>query len=183
MAFGMVIGAIAGAVVGGAVQGATAIKTTQEKIKAYKQAAQQIRDATEKYSGENAYNEMVRRGQDYMTQDMSSMSNEMAKNTYEPTNPGAVSSAQANALNAADKASNVVNATGLNSFGTGMSDAASSMAAKYNAATTQAQQAMNQADINYNVANQAVQEGLGAAGNIAQTYNQLRRTKNGREID
>lgn len=183
MAFGLVIGAVAGAAIGGAVQGVTAFVTTKEKAGAYRQAAQQVRDATEKYSGKNAYDSMVNKGQDYMTQDMASMGTEMAANTYQPTNPGAGASAQANALNAADRSANVVNATGLNALQSGMSDANAANQAKYNAATTQAQQLMNQADINFNVANQAVQEGLGAAGNIAQTANSLRRTKNGREID
>jgi len=181
--FGLVIGAVAGAVVGGAVQGVTAFVTTKEKAGAYRQAAQQVREATEKYSGKNAYDSMVNKGQDYMGKDMASMGTEMAANVYQPTNPGAGATAQANALNAADRAANVVNETGLNALQSGMSDANAANQAKYNAATTQAQQLMNQADIRYGVANQAVQEGMNALGSTANTINSLRTTKNGREID
>ena len=62
-----------------------------------------------------------------------------------------------------------------------MVDANAENQAKYNANTVEAQQAMKQADIDYGVANQTAQEALNTAGNAAQTWNQLRRTQNGRE--
>lgn len=181
--FGAVIAAIAGAVIGGVVNGVVASNATNEKVDAYKKAAKDVREAANKYSGESGYRTMVNQGQNYMGQDARSMANEMAAATYQPTNPGASTSAQANALNAANKASNATNEAGLGGFSTGMSDAAASNAAKFNAATVQAQQLMNQADINYNVANQTAQTALQGLGDTAQTINSIRRTNNGRKID
>lgn len=40
---------------------------------------------------------------------------------------------------------------------------------------------LKQADIEYNVANQATKEGLGAASDIAKTANSIRKTNNGRQ--
>lgn len=178
--FGMVIAAIAGAVIGGAVNGVVAAKSTNDKVSAYRKAAEDVKEAANKYSGENAYKTMVNQGQNYMGQDARSMANEMASATYQPTNPGAGATAQANALNASNKASNATNDAGLGGFSTGMSDAAASNAAKFNAATVQAQQLMNQADINYNVANQTAQTAMQGLGDTAQTVNSIRRTNNGR---
>lgn len=179
----MVIAAIAGAVIGGAVNGVVAAKSTNDKVSAYRKAAEDVKSAANKYSGENAYKTMVNQGQNYMGQDARSMANEMAAATYQPTNPGAGATAQANALNASNKASNATNEAGLGGFSTGMSDAAASNAAKFNAATVQAQQLMNQADLNYNVANQTAQTAMQGLGDTAQTINSIRRTNNGREID
>ena len=61
-----------------------------------------------------------------------------------------------------------------------MNYSANRNAALYGAKTTQAQQLAKQADIDYKVANQATQEGLGAASDIAKTANSIRRTNNGR---
>ena len=180
--FGMVIAAIAGAVIGGAVNGVVAAKTTDEKVNAYKQAAKDVKAAADKYSGENAYKSMVNQGQRYMANDAASMANEMAAATYQPENPGVTGTAQANALDAANRAANATNEAALGGFSTGISDAAASNAAKYNAATAQAQQLMNQADINYNVANQAAQTAMQGIGDAANTFNSLRRTKNGRNV-
>lgn len=179
----MIIAAVAGAVIGGAVNGVVAAKSTNDKVSAYRKAAEDVKTAANKYSGENAYKSMVNQGQNYMGQDARSMANEMAAATYQPTNPGAGATAQANALNASNKASNATNEAGLGGFSTGMSDAAASNAAKFNAATVQAQQLMNQADINYNVANQTAQTAMQGLGDTAQTINSIRRTNNGREID
>lgn len=178
--FGMVIAAIAGAVIGGAVNGVVAAKSTEEKVNAYKQAAKDVKSAANKYSGENAYKSMVNQGQNYMGQDARSMANEMAAASYQPTGPGVTGTAQANALGAVNRAANATNEAALGGFSTGMSDAAASNAAKYNAATVQAQQLMNQADINYNVANQAAQGIMQGIGDTANTFNSLRRTNNGR---
>ena len=63
-----------------------------------------------------------------------------------------------------------------------MSDANAANQAKFNAETVKAQQLMNQADINYNVANQTAQTAMQGLGDTAQTINSLRRTKNGRNV-
>lgn len=176
----MIIAAVAGAVIGGAVNGVVAAKSTNDKVSAYRKAAEDVKAAANKYSGENAYKSMVNQGQNYMGQDARSMANEMAAATYQPTNPGVGASAQANALNVSNRASNATNEAGLGGFSTGMSDAAASNAAKFNAATVQAQQLMNQADIRYGVANQTAQTAMQGLGDTAQTINAIRSTKNGR---
>lgn len=180
--FSMIIAAVAGAVIGGAVNGAVAYKTTQDKSKAYSKAAEDVKAAAEKYSGTNAYNSMVNQGQKYMTNDAASMASEMAANIYQPENPGSVGTAQGNALAAGNKAGNAINEAALGGFESGMSDANAANQAKFNAETVKAQQLMNQADINYNVANQTAQTAMQGLGDTAQTINSLRRTKNGRNV-
>lgn len=180
--FGAIIGAIAGAVVGGVVRGVTAAETNKRKISAYKDAAKQVREATDKYSGKNAYQYMKNQGMDYASTYGQAVGNEVLGQSLSgaegpgTTNAGAMQSAAPMAT----AASNVANKAANDAFNQGMQMAKNEMNAKYNAETTQAQQLMKQADIDYGVANQAAQEALNTAGNLANTYSQLRRTNNGR---
>lgn len=176
-----IIAAVGGAVIGGAVRGVVASETNKKKIEAYQNAAKQVKEAADKYSGEAGFQRMIDRANMYASEDAQSMGNEMAAATYAPTNPGAVEGKNAAAYNAAGEAGNAVNNTAMNSYNQGMVDANAENQAKYNANTVEAQQAMKQADIDYGVANQTAQEALNTAGNAAQTWNQLRRTQNGRE--
>lgn len=180
--YSSVVMGIAGAVIGGMINGIVTSEANNKKIADYIKAAQDVANATNKYSGENAYKDMVRQGQDWANQDMTRMSNEMAANVYQPENPGSVTTAQANAMEGANRAANAVNETGVQSFGEGAEAAAARNQAKYNAATVAAQQLMNQADINYNVANQAAQAAATGIGQLGKAYNSIagRRTKNGR---
>ena len=182
--FGLVIATIAGAVVGATVKGVTAYKTTMKNADEYKEAAEDVRKATEQYSGKNAYNRMTQAGNDLAYQlgtaagnEALGISNDIMQNPGS-TGAGVNAAALQNAQNVGDTALNAANA----GFQQGMNNEKSLMDAKYNAATQKAQQKMKQADINYNVANQAAQEGFSTAGNAAGLYNSLRKTKNGRTI-
>lgn len=180
--YSSVVMGIAGAVIGGMINGIVSSETNSKKIEAYVKAAQDVANATNKYSGEKAYKDMVKQGQDWANQDMASMGSEMAANVYQPENPGTVSTAQSNAMEGANRAAEAVSDTGMQSFGEGAEAAAARNNAKYNAATVAAQQLMNQADINYNVANQAAQAAASGIGQLGKAYNSIagRKTKNGR---
>lgn len=182
--FDMVIGAVAGAVVGGAVKGAIAYKTSIKNAQEYAEAAQDVRNATEKYSGENAYNRMLQAGSDYAYDlgttagnEALSISDDIMQNPGS-TGAGINTAALANAQSAGDTAKNAARA----GFSQGMENEKSLMDAAYNAETAKAQQKMKQADINYNVANQAAQEGFNTVSNALNTANTLGVTKNGRTI-
>lgn len=106
---------------------------------------------------------------------------ELAAERLQQLNPGVTGAgATTNASKNAEAASNTATSAAQSGFEQGMTNAADTMAAKYNAATTRANQLMQQADIDYNVANQRAQEVMNAAGNVANTFNSLRSTNNGR---
>lgn len=178
-----VISALAGAIVGGAVNAATTGKAISEKTQAYVNAAKEVRDATNKYSGKNAYNQEVAEGKD-MSYDAGNLAgSELAAERLQNLGPGITGAgAMANAVNAAGTSANAANQAAQGGFNTGMSNAANTLASKYNRATTRANQLMNQADIDYGVSTQRAQEAMNTVGNVANTYNQLRRTKNGRNV-
>lgn len=177
-----IVSAIGGAVIGGAVRGVVASETNKKKIEAYQNAAKQVKEAADKYSGEAGFQRMIDRANMYASEDAQSMGNEMAAATYAPTNPGAVEGKNAAAYNAAGEAGNAVNSTAMNSYNQGMVDANAENQAKYNANTVEAQQAMKQADIDTSATRQASQEIMNTVANAANTYGQLRTTKNGREV-
>ena len=181
--FGLVIGAIAGAVIGGAVKGAVAYKTTIENAKEYEEAAEDVRKATEEYSGRNAYNRMTQAGKDYAYNiglgagnEALGISNDVMQNPG-TTGAGVNAAALQNANIAGSTAQDAANA----GFQQGMNNEKSLMDAKYNAATQKAQQKMKQADIDYNVANQIAEEGFNTASNALNTANTIG-AKNGRTI-
>lgn len=180
--WGAIIAAVSGAVIGGAVQGITAYETTEQKVGAYKKASEDVRNATNKYSGKNALDTMTSSGKDYATEMGNAVGGQMVADNIAPTGPG-VTGAGANALayNNSQNVGNSAQSAAQNGFNQGVSNAQTMNDALYNKETVGAQQAMNQADINYNVANQTAQEAMNTASNIANTYNQLR-TKNGRQI-
>lgn len=179
--FGMIIAALAGAVISGTVAGVNEYKAEMKKAGAYKEAAKDVKEAAKKHSGSALYNDMINTGIDQAVDTGNAMANEIAASSYTPTNPG-VTGAGANAAayqNATDKAA-IANAAANKGFDEGMNYSANRNEALYGAKTTQAQQLAKQADIDYKVANQATQEGLGAMSDIAKTANSLRRTNNGR---
>lgn len=173
--WGAIIAAVSGAVIGGAVQGITAYETTEQKVGAYKKASEDVRNATDKYSGKNALDTMTTSGRDYSTEMGNAVGGQMVADNIAPTSPG-VTGAGANALayNNSQNVGNKVQSAAQSGFNQGVSNAQAMNDALYNKETVGAQQAMNQADINYNVANQAVQEGMNTVGNIAQTYNTIK---------
>ena len=182
--FDLVIATIAGAVVGATVKGVTAYKTTMKNADEYKEAAEDVRKATEEYSGRNAYNRMTQAGNDLAYQlgtaagnEALGISNDVMQNPGS-TGAGVNAAALQNAQNVGDTALNAANA----GFQQGMNNEKSLMDAKYNAATQKAQQKMKKADIDYNVDNQIAEEGFNTASNALNTANTIGRSSNGRNI-
>ena len=188
--WGGIIGSLISALVGGVVGGVTNAIATRDaidkKIKGYKEAAKEVREAAEKYSGKNAYNEMLSQGKD-MSSTMGNMAgSSIAAESLQNNNPGVTGAgAMANAYQNAGDSANVASNAAQNGLHTGMSNASTDLASKYNKATTRANQVMKQADIDYNVTNQRNKEIMNTVSNTASTVNQLipRRTSNGREVD
>lgn len=174
----------AGAIIGGAANAIMTAQAIDKKIKAYSDATKEVRNAAEKYSGQNAYNEMVRQGKD-MSSTMGDMTGSaLAAERLQNNNPGvtgagAMANAYQNAGTSADAAGNAAQG----GFQVGMNNASTELNSKYNKATTRANQLMKQAGIDYGVTNQRNQEIMNTISNVANTVNQLRTTKNGREVD
>ena len=181
-----IVAMAAGAIVGGVTNAAMTAQAIDKKIKAYADAAKEVRNAAEQYSGKNAYNEMVRQGKD-MSSTMGDMAGSaLAAERLQNNNPGvtgagAMANAYQNAGTSADAAGNAAQG----GFQTGMGNASTELNSKYNKATTRANQLMKQADIDYNVTNQRNKEIMDTVANSANTANQIipRRTSNGREVD
>lgn len=180
---GTIISAIAGAVIGGTVNGVVSAKSNQEKVAAYKNGAYQIKSAIGQYSGDEGFRKMVDKGNDYASQDAKLATELSNQQAFMPQNPNGGMNAKAEMTNNAMNAGETINSAALGGLQQGMSDQNAINNANYNAATVGANQAMKQADIDYNVANQAAQESMNTLGNMAGTINSIRRTSNGREID
>ena len=184
--WGAIIAAVAGAVVGGVTNAVATAEAVDKKVKAYKEAAKDVREAAEKYSGKNAYNEMLSQGKD-MSSTMGDMAgSSIAAERLQNNNPGVTGAgAMANAYQNAGTSANTASNSAQGGFQTGMNNASTDLASKYNKATTKANQLMKQADIDYNVTNQRNQEVMNTIGNVANTVNKVipRRTSNGREVD
>lgn len=185
-------------VIGGITNAAMTAAAIDKKIKAYSDATTEVRNAAEKYSGQNAYNEMVRQGKD-MSSTMGDMEGSaLAAERLQNNNPGvtgagAMTNAYQNAGTSADAASNAAQG----GFQAGMNNASTELNSKYNKATTRANQLMKQANIDYNVTNQRNQEIMNSIANVANTFrqaaptiggknnnnNNTQKTSNGRDVD
>lgn len=157
-----VIGAVVGGVAGGVVNGIIASETNKNKVAAYQEAAKQIKDAADKYSGQEAYNKMQNLG----NQEAANFN----RNTL--TAGGQMDNASGTAaMNAAD----LSNANGtLQGYSLGANNAKTTMDAKSYRDTALARNTMKQADIDYNAANQTAQTAMNAAGGLADLYKDLK---------
>ena len=162
MAWGAVIAAAASMIGKAVVSGITAYNATQDKIKEYRGAAEDIRNATELYSGTNLNNAMTEKGMANAAE-RNAQSMDAAANNFNGTGSTKMANfmpLKQNVINA-DKTSSAYNA--------GANRAKTEADAKLNAAKQQADLQKEQADINYNVANQtgqAVTNGIGAATDL-----------------
>ena len=179
--WGGIIASLVGFVVGGVTNAVATAEAVDKKIKGYKEAAKEVREAAEKYSGKNAYNEMLSQGKD-MSSTMGDMAgSSIAAERLQNNNPGVTGAgAMANAYQNAGESADAASGAAQGGFQTGMSNASADLASKYNKATTRANQLMKQADIDYNVTNQRNQEIMNTISNTAGTVNQLIPRKNGR---
>lgn len=181
----------AGAIIGGVTNAIMTAQAIDKKINAYADATKEVRNAAEKYSGQNAYNEMVRQGKD-MSSTMGDMAGSaLAAERLQNNNPGvtgagAMANAYQNAGTSADAASNA----SQGGFQIGMNNASTELNSKYNKATTRANQLMKQANIDYNVTNQRNKEITNTISNSLDTYNKVapsfrnnNKTSNGRDVD
>ena len=162
MAWGAVIAAAASMVGKAVVSGITAYNATQDKIKAYRGAAEDIRNATELYSGTNLNNAMTEKGMANAAE-RNAQSMGAAANNFNGTGSTKMANfmpLKQNVINA-DKTSSAYNA--------GANRVKAEADAKFNAAKQQADLQKEQADINYNASNQtgqAVTNGIGAVTDL-----------------
>ena len=144
------------------VSGITAYNATQDKIKAYRGAAEDIRNATNLYSGTNLNNAMTEKGMANAAE-RNAQSMGAAANNFNGTG----STKMANFM---PLKQNVINADKTSSaYNDGANRVKTEADAKFNAATKQADLNKKMADINYNVANQtgqAVANGIGAVTDL-----------------
>lgn len=165
-----IIAAVAGAVGGGFIRGITTAIQNKKLAGAYKKAAQQVREATEKYSGKNLYQAMRTAGDD--------MAYRQAMASEQPftqaTNPGQTNNAMGIANQAALTAAGNANAAGVAGRQQGMAIEKGRKDALYNAETVAAQQMLKQAGIDYNVANQAAQGVVDSIGGTAKLIGELK---------
>ena len=162
MAWGAIIAAAASMIGKAVVSGITAYNATQDKIKEYRGAAEDIRNATNLYSGTNLNNAMTEKGMANAAE-RNAQSMDAAANNFNGTGSTKMENfmpLKQNVINA-DKTSSAYNA--------GANRAKTEADAKFNAAKQQADLQKEQADINYNVANktgQAVTNGIGAVTDL-----------------
>ena len=165
--WGQIVGAIVGGVAGGVVNGMVAYQTNKDRVSAYKQAAKDVKEAAEKYSGQNAYNNMQNLG------------NQEAANVNR--NSLAAGGQMDNAFGTpAMNAADLSNANGtLQGYKLGAGNAKTDMDSKYYRDTALARTAMKQADIDYKAANQTMQTAMNAAGGLADVYKNIKSNKSG----
>lgn len=163
MAWGVIIAAAASMIGKAVVNGITAYNATQEKVKAYRGAAEDIRKATELYSGTNLNNAMTEKGMANAVE-RNAQSMGAAANNFNGTGSTKM-------VNFMPLKQNVINADKTASaYNAGANRVKAEADAKFNAATKQAELNKQQADINYNVANQtgqSVSNGIGAITDLA----------------
>lgn len=164
--WGAVIAGAASMIGKAVVSGIMAYNATQEKIKAYKGAAEDIRKATELYSGTNLNNAMTEKGMANAAE-RNAQSMGAAANNFNGTG----STKMANFM---PLKQNVINADKTTSaYNAGANRVKAENDAKYNAATQRAKQLMKQADIDYNVKNQTGQAAANAIGNVTDLTSQF----------
>ena len=164
--WGAVIAAAAAMVGKAVISGTIAYQSTQDKIKAYKGAAKDIKEATELYSGTNLNNAMTEKGMANAAE-RNAQSMGAAANNFDGTGSTKMANfmpLKQNVINA-DKTSDAYNA--------GANRAKAEADAKYNAEKQKAEMALKQADIDYNVKNQTGQAVANGIGNITDLTSQL----------
>ena len=164
--WGAIIGAAAKVIGGAVVNGIAAYNATKEKVAAYKNAAIDIRNATELYSGANLNSAMTEKG-------MANAAERNAQAMGASVNDfnGGGSNKMANFM---PLKQNVINSDKTtDAYNAGANRAQQEANAKYDAATKKAQQTMEQADINYNVKQQMGTTAANAVGSIADVASQI----------
>lgn len=158
--------AIAGAVVGGLFGSISAYNQAQKKAKAYRQAADMMKDAAEKYTGENADEAMRQAGL------QRAILSGNANQTNVAPNLDNQNTSQAQAVNAAN---NILGENDIMSgYNSGSNIKAQENAGQMAKTNAEVQNMLKQADVDYNVSaagTQALMNGLSTAGKL---YNQIK---------
>lgn len=148
------------------ISGVNAYNATKEKVKAYRGAADDIRNATNLYSGTNLNNAMTEKGMANAAE-RNAQSMGAAANNFNGTGSTKMANfmpLKQNVINA-DKTSSAYNA--------GANRAKTEADAKFNAAKQQADLQKEQAGINYNFANQnsqAITNGIGTLTDLTSQF-------------
>ena len=174
MAWGMVIAAAASMIGKAVISGITAYNATQDRIKAYRGAADDIRKATELYSGTNLNNAMTEKGMANAAE-RNAQSMGAAANNFNGTGSTKM-------VNFMPLKQNVINADKTSSaYNAGANRAKTEADAKFNAVKQQADLAKQQADIDYNVktqTGQAISNGIGTLSDLTSLFGGLGKNNN-----
>ena len=148
---------IVGGVVGGLINGAFEYWNSQKKLEADKNAFNEMKEAANKYTGENAYNANRGAGTQRATQ-MNKMAMDSAAAT--PTNSGNTAFANAQGLTNNNAANNVYGSA----YNTGMSQNDMLNKANLNAIKQKTENEREQAEKEYSQRNALLQGGANAVG-------------------
>lgn len=159
-------GAAIGGIAGGLAAGIGSYLNNKKLASAYEEYADDIRNAAKEYSGTKAHKQMKQEG----AAEALRMGNAFGNKNQVNTSPNKMQNALSNMNNVNSNVQSLHN-EGDN---LGRQNKAAELNSKYNAATAKAQQALNQAGINYQVNNQLMQGGMNAAAGLVNTYNQLK---------
>lgn len=159
----MVAGALIGALAGGISNGLITNYQTKKLANAYKEAAQDIRAAGQKYSGQAA--------NAAMTQEGARQAQQMQKLAQSQGVAGTTGLSTADAVNMTQ------NQPGLSAYmqgqNLGRSNKATELNSKYNAATTKAQNMLSKANTDFRAGQAATQLGMNALSGIANAGNNI----------
>lgn len=165
--------AIIGAIAGGVAGGVGSYINNMKLADAYQRNAEDIRKAGQKYSGHNA---------DAAMREAGSQEARRLNNLNMGTAASTPNTSNLSMQNALRRMGNVKSADStMQGQNLGRSNKATELQGKYNAETAKAQQALNQAGINYQVNNQAMQAGMQGLQALSQTGNQIWSDKNVKE--
>lgn len=159
----MIAGALIGALAGGISNGLITNYQTKKLANAYKEAAQDIRAAGQKYSGQAA--------NAAMTQEGARQAQQMQKLAQSQGVAGTTGLSTADAVNMTQ------NQPGLSAYmqgqNLGRSNKATELNSKYNAATTKAQNMLSKANTDFQAGQAATQLGMNALSGIANAGNNI----------
>lgn len=170
MVFRTIITALGGAIIGAVTNGVATSKANKIKIAALEKAAKDMKKATEEYSGEKGFEKMYQTGLDTASDFGTASGNELASQQFVPQGPGATGAGiNSAAMLAGQTAGNAASEAAQSGFEQGMANQAALNAAEYNKQKAKTDLELQQANINYNVANQLGQSGLQAIGGAVST--------------
>lgn len=159
----MIAGALIGALAGGISNGLITNYQTKKLANAYKEAANDIRAAGQKYSGQAA--------NAAMTQEGARQAQQMQKLAQSQGVAGTTGLSTADAVNMTQ------NQPGLSAYmqgqNLGRSNKATELNSKYNAATTKAQNMLSKANTDFKAGQAATQLGMNALSGIANAGNNI----------